>query len=135
MLGESGFENTSVEQLERIFKEILNVKVNVIEDLDNLDQQVFMILINELEILINNEDELENKGVDIAPVVDPYYRVIEMLIRMHFGPSTTELIEWYLFARKDKDGNILPFKNSNGSEVIIKTPEDLWTLVQKIGFL
>lgn len=135
MSNENSFEDTSIEQLERIFKEILNVKVNVIEDIDNIDKEVFCALIEKLEALIEREDEIEKDGIDIAPLVDPYFNVIEFLLKIHFGDSTTELIEWYLFARKDKDGNILPFKDNSGKKVIIETPEDLWALVQKIGFL
>ena len=135
MSQESGFEDTSIEQLERIFNEILGVRVNVIEDIDNLDKEVFCVLVEKLEALIKREDEIEADGVDIAPLVDPYFNVIELLIKMHFGPSTTELIEWYLFARKDKDGNIQAFKDQSGKKVIIETPEDLWALVQKVGFL
>ena len=128
------FEETNLKQLEEIFSEILQSKVKVELDEENVEKEVFVKLIGKLEKLVDNEYKTFKLGFDLSPIVDPYVRIIEILLKLNYGPEVSSIIEFYLFDRKSKTGKILPFKDNSGIKVILKTPEDLWKLIQKIGF-
>ena len=131
---DSHLEETSLKQLEKIFSEILQSKVKVELDIENVEKEVFIKLIDKLEKLVDNEWKTFKLGFDLSPIVDPYVRIIEILIKLNYGPEVSSIIEFYLFDRKTKTGKILPFEDNSGIKVILKTTEDLWKLIQKIGF-
>ena len=132
---DSPFEETDLKQLEKIFSQILQSKVKVELDGDNIEEKVFLNLISDLEKLVDNEYKTFKLGFDLSPIVDPYMRIIETLLKLSYGVETSLLIEFYLFDRKTKTGKLRPFKDNSGIEVYLKTPKDLWGLIQKIGFL
>ena len=127
-------EEASLKQLQKIFSDILQSKVKVELDVENIEQEVFVKLIGKLEKLVDNEYKAFKLGFDLSPIIDPYVRIIEILIKLNYGPEVGSIIEFYLFDRKSKTGKILPFKDNAGLKVMLKTPEDLWKLIQKIGF-
>lgn len=131
---DSPFEETSVEQLENIFSTILNSKIQVELDEENVEKKLFLHLITLLEPIITKEDKVYDLGVDLSSVTKKYVEVVDLLIKMHFGPETAVLIEWYLYSRIDRFGNIEPFVDHAGNEFSVETPEDLWVLIQKISF-
>ena len=131
---DSPLEETNLKQLEKIFSEILQSKVKVELDSENIEKEVFVKLIGKLEKLADNEYKVFKLGFDLSPIIDPYVRIIEILIKLNYGPEVGSIIEFYLFDRKTKTGKILPFKDNSGLKVMLKTPEDLWKLIQKIGF-
>ena len=128
------FEETSVEQLEKIFSTILKSNIQVELDEDNVEKKVFLALINMLEPLVTKEDKAYDLGFDLSSITKKYILVIDLLIKMHFGPETSVLIEWYLYNRIDRFGNVEPFTDHAGKEFTVETPEDLWKLIQKVGF-
>ena len=129
------FEETNLKQLKKIFSEILQSKVKVELDEENVEKEVFVKLIGKLEKLVDNEYKTFKLGFDLSPIVDPYVRIIEILLKLNYGPEVSSIIEFYLFDRKSKTGKLLPFKDNSGIKFTLKTPEDLWGLIQKIGFL
>jgi hypothetical protein len=62
--------------------------------------------------------------------------MIEDLIYMKYGDAVSSLILWYVYDRYDKDGNLLTIevtiKDKPKKEYKLKTPLDLWNLVDKI---
>ena len=128
------FEETSVEQLEKIFSTILKSNIQVELDEDNVEKKVFLALINMLEPLVTKEDKAYDLGFDLSSITKKYILIIDILIKMHFGPETAVLIEWYLYNRIDRFGNIEPFTDHAGNEFNVETPEDLWKLIPKVGF-
>ena len=128
------FEETNLKQLEKIFSEILQSKVRVELDVENLEKEVFIKLIGDLEKLVDNEYKTFKLGFDLSPIVDPYMRIIELLLKLNYGTEVNSIIEFYLFDKKTKTGKLLPFKDNSGIKIFLKTPEDLWGLIQKIGF-
>jgi hypothetical protein len=128
------FEETSVGQLENIFSTILNSNINVELDEDNVEKKLFLSLINLLEPIVTKEDKVYDLGFDLSSITKKYVLIIDLLIKMHFGPETALLIEWYLYNRIDRFGNVEPFTDHSGKEFTVDTPEDLWALIQKVGF-
>ena len=63
--------------------------------------------------------------------------MIELLFGLHFGGWVSELVEWYLFNRKDEEGNLSPLvlsdnEEDEGEEILIKDSEEFWNVIQKI---
>jgi|TARA_R110002020_G_scaffold2135_2_gene9747 hypothetical protein len=128
------FEETSVDHLETIFSTILKSSIQVELDEDNVEKKLFLHLINLLEPIVTKEDKVYDLGFDLSSITKKYILIIDILIKMHFGPETAVLIEWYLYNRIDRFGNIEPFTDHAGNEFNVETPEDLWKLIQKVGF-
>ena len=134
MENDSPFEETNVTQLETIFSTILKSSIQVELDEDNVEKKVFLALINLLEPIVTKEDKVYDLGFDLSSITKKYVLIIDLLIKMHFGPETAVLIEWYLYNRIDRFGTIEPFVDHAGNEFNVESPEDLWKLIQKIGF-
>ena len=100
-----------------------------------VEKKLFLHLINLLEPIVTKEDKVYDLGFDLSSITKKYILIIDILIKMHFGPETAVLIEWYLYNRIDRFGNIEPFTDHAGNEFNVETPEDLWKLIQKVGFL
>ena len=62
--------------------------------------------------------------------------VIDLLLGMHFGPQNAKIIDWYLYQRKDRLGNVeTTYTSNDGVEINIETPEDLYKALMRIGSL
>jgi hypothetical protein len=79
----------------------------------------------------------EEVKIDLWNYEENYYKVIENLIFMKYHESIANLILWYVYDRFDADGKILGIELTlPGKEKkthILKTPNDLWNIVEKIN--
>jgi hypothetical protein len=79
----------------------------------------------------------EEVKIDLWNYEENYYKVIENLIFMHYSEEVVNLILWYVYDRFDADGKVLgldiTFPGKEPKLFILKTPTDLWNLVEKIN--
>jgi hypothetical protein len=79
----------------------------------------------------------EEVKIDLWNYEESYYKVIENLIFMKYTEDIANLILWYVYDRFDADGKILgidvTFPGKEPKRFILKTPTDLWNLVEKIN--
>ena len=79
----------------------------------------------------------EEVKIDLWNYEENYYKVIENLIFMKYTEDIANLILWYVYDRFDADGKILgidvTFPGKEPKLFILKTPVDLWNLVEKIN--
>ena len=79
----------------------------------------------------------EEVKIDLWNYEENYYKVIENLIFMKYTEDIANLILWYVYDRIDADGKILgidvTFPGKEPKLFILKTPVDLWNLVEKIN--
>jgi len=79
----------------------------------------------------------EEVKIDLWNYEENYYRIIENLIFMHYSEEVANLILWYVYDRFDADGKVLgldiTFPGKEPKLFILKTPTDLWNLVEKIN--
>ena len=79
----------------------------------------------------------EEVKIDLWNYEENYYKIIENLIFMKYHESIANLILWYVYDRFDADGKILGIEVTlTGKEpktYILKTPNDLWNIVEKIN--
>ena len=79
----------------------------------------------------------EEVKIDLWNYEENYYKIIENLIFMQYSEEVANLILWYVYDRFDADGKILgldiTFPGKESKRFILKTPTDLWNLVEKIN--
>jgi len=79
----------------------------------------------------------EEVKIDLWNYEENYYRIIENLIFMKYSEEVANLILWYVYDRFDADGKILglniTFPGKEPKQFILKTPTELWNLVEKIN--
>lgn len=80
----------------------------------------------------------EKFQINLLEYEEKFYQIIENLFLIKYGLWRTEIILWYIFARVDnEDGSIAPLliqiEGKEDEEVILKTPEELWDLLERLG--
>jgi len=102
------------------------------------EKEVFCDIIDTLEENTLRLEKLYNLGLDLINYEDTFYLVIESLLRMQYGDWKTDIIQWYLYERKDyKTGEIGMLEWSNEEtnetkEVTVKCSSDLWDILKEI---
>ena len=116
--------------IKSLFDDILNADTNVYENV-NVYKKHFISIVTNLERGVFGEKQFENENVrDLAPVVDPLWFSIELMLTHLYGNQVGSLILWYLFDRIDVDDNILPYIDEHNNTNLFDTPEDLWEYVK-----
>ena len=105
---------------------------NVLTELD-----MFIDVVNRLEKCWDKSNKIyEVFKVNILEYEEDYFQIIEDLLLMKYGAWKTEIILWYAFGRKDNEGNVFPLvmqaKDEEKQEVLLTTPIELWTFLEKL---
>jgi hypothetical protein len=118
------------DEIKKIFESILGSPVDLEQDNTGIDKGLFILIIEELEVLSANEQAIyDNTKIDLSSVTDGYLSVIEKLFLLVFGEQAYEVIIWYIFHRIAPDGTILKLENQNGDVFELNTPEQLWEFI------
>jgi hypothetical protein len=79
----------------------------------------------------------EELGIDLWSYEETYYKIIENLMFLKYSESIANLVLWYVYDRFDADGKLLGLNVTiPGKEpklYMVKTPLDLWNLIEKIN--
>ena len=71
--------------------------------------------------------------IDFIEYDEPFFNVIESLIKLHFTEKQKNLINWWLYDKFLPDGNQLVLNDSETHEEIpTETAEDIWDLLQDL---
>ena len=103
----------------------------------NSEKEVFIETIETLDQLWLRTNFLhDHLKIDFYNYEGNYYNVIENLIYLKYGEELANLILWYIYDRFDEENNILGLEvtlpGKDKKTYILKTPTDLWNLVNKI---
>ena len=110
-----------------LFKRMLGNNIKIKDNLKSTEEGVFILFVDMLEKAKNTEDTILEAGVDLHQIVDPLWIVVENLLKLQFGPDTTELIMWYLYDRFGPDNKLILLMDKNtGKNFRIKNPKDLF---------
>lgn len=98
------------------------------------------IFIESMEMLeeawVRSNESYEKYKINLLEYEEQFYQVIEGFILLKYGLWKTEIILWYIFARVDAEGNIIPLtykiKDQEEEEIILNNPNDLWEFLKKI---
>ena len=98
---------------------------------------MFVDVVSRLEKCWNKSNKIyEIFKLNVLEYEEDYFQIIEDLLLMKYGAWKTEIILWYAFGRKDDEGNVFPLvmqaKDEEKLEVLLTTPVELWTFLEKL---
>ena len=105
------------------------------------EKEIFIDLVSTLDQCWQRTKIVEHEiNIGVGNYEEPLYMTIENLFFLYYGDLIASITLWWVFERLDEDGNLLPIVinmdsglDENGEEVFIKTPLQLWKLLQKIN--
>lgn len=124
----------NLNNLGKQFKFSRRISVKPTETLS--EKEMFVDLITRLDEAWDSSNKLFAKfKINLLEYEEGYFGLIEDLLLMKYGSWKTEIILWFVYGRIDENGEIHPLSlNLEGNEekVIIKTPTQLWDLLNRI---
>ena len=119
------------DDLKNLFKGILGSEVKIKDNIDATEEKVFCLFIKKLDETFEMENKVyETAGIDLNKVNDGLWFVVENSFRFLYGESATELIIWYVFNRKDENGEVEYLEDEDGKKYILDTPQKLWKQIK-----
>ena len=119
------FEGES--NIRNLFKEMLGSDIIIKDNISENEEKLFIMLVGELEKSKNLEEKVIDLGLEIHPLIDPLWIVIESMLKLQFGLDTYNLIMLYLYERFGPDGKLTPLVDEEtGKKYLLETPKDLF---------
>ena len=123
--------------LQKLFGLILNTKVKVKDNKDNIgninnrEERNFGLMIEKLITADTMEHRvMEIGGIDAHKLTDPLWQVVENYMSLLYGSESTKIILWYIYDRIGPDGNIISLEEPNKKNIILKSTNDLWNYIK-----
>lgn len=70
--------------------------------------------------------------IDLSSYEDPFYSIIDEILILSYGPDIYQLIAFFFYERLNEDGTENFLTNDNGDELYIRTPEQLYEVIEKL---
>ena len=127
----------NVKKIKRYIDEVLNTKSNFIAKRplkqDKLKQS-FCTILNELAFVNARAIGMKHDfSVDFTNYDDPFFKVIDSLMKLHFNEKQRSMINWWLYDKFLPSGDVLILNDNNtDKEIPTETPEDIWDLLQEL---
>tara|TARA_B100000282_G_C31386656_1_gene333671 strand:+ start:85 stop:513 length:429 start_codon:yes stop_codon:yes gene_type:complete len=127
----------NVKKIKRYIDEVLNTKSNFIAKRplkqDKLKQS-FCTILNELAFVNARAVGMKHDfSVDFTNYDDPFFKVIDSLMKLHFNEKQRSMINWWLYDKFLPSGDVLILNdNDTDEEIPTETPEDIWDLLQEL---
>lgn len=101
------------------------------------EKEIFIETINLFFDVWNRSNRVyDSYQVNLLEYEEPFYQIIENCLILKYEPWKVEIILWYIFAREDVDGNILPLQlhieDKEEEQVMLTSPEELWEFIKRI---
>ncbi len=72
-------------------------------------------------------------NIDLSSYEDPFYSIIDEILLLSYGEDIYQLIAFYFYERLHPDTGEEQFlTGGNGEEIYIRTPDDLYSIIQKL---
>ena len=125
---------TNKENLNNLFTSILGVKIDLVGDEPELNEQMFIDVIEKWEkAWIVQNTLLTQYGVLFEGYDGLLYDALDNLSIMMFGKSKADIIHWYIYESKKEDGSTYTLIDPrDNKEYILKTPKDLFQFLKTI---
>ena len=119
------------EDIRNLFRKMLGSDIIIKDNISENEEKLFILFVEQLENAKKLEDKVVELGLEVKPLVDPLWIVIENLLKLQFGLDTTELIMFYLYERFNPDGTIIALEDEEtGKKYILKKPKDLFSYIK-----
>ena len=127
----------NVKKIKKYIDEILNTKSSLLAKRpvkqDKL-RKLFCDVLNELSFVNARAIGMKHDfNIDFTEYDDPFFKVIESLMKLHFTDKQRSMINWWLYDKFLPSGDVLILNdNETHEEIPTETPEDIWELIQKL---
>ena len=127
----------NVKKIKKYIDEVLNTKSSLSAKRpikqDKL-KKLFCTVLNEIQFINSRAVGMKHDfNIDFTEYDEPFFNVIESLIKLHFTEKQKNLINWWLYDKFLPAGNQLVLNDSETHEEIpTETPEDIWDLLQEL---
>ena len=115
---------SNIESLAEIIGKGLNVKENK-KSIKNKEKQFLIEIVKTLCELEASVNSLNILGVNIFELEEKYVFLIRNLLIKVYGEIKSNIIIWWVYESINSEGKILPLKDENGENHLIKTPTQL----------
>lgn len=128
-------EQKSLEIIRELVDRVLNVnsqikKKKVIRF--DKEKDLFFDVLQRIDKLNTRNNLLyQDLQLDYTNYDDPFYEVIDLLLLSKYGKECYELISFYLWERIAPDQSINYLISTEGEEILLRSPLDLWNLMLK----
>jgi hypothetical protein len=103
------------------------------KSIQNQKKDAFISIINKYDDALTRSVTLHSLyKIDLTDYEDPYYNIIDELMLLSWGPDIYSLIEFYFYKRIGDDGIENFIEDENGTEIYIRTPEELYILIERL---
>lgn len=133
-------ETITSRQVRKVVMTALGGKVTVRKQKPSAEVLEKKLFIQCIEILKQIEDEsqfaVEELGIDLTTYEEKFLIVINNLFSLHFNKEQHTLIMYYVYqapSNEEFDGTVSIEVHNKKEEHPLKTPEDLWNIVNKLG--
>ena len=97
-------------------------------------KECFFAIINLLEeTIVRSNIAYQELQIDLFKFEDKYIQIIDMLMFMNFGEDCMDIISFYLYDRTNEDGTTNAIQSSDGQDIVMDTPYDLWNVIVSIN--
>lgn len=119
------------EDIRNLFRKMLGSDIIIKDNISENEEKLFILFVEQLENAKKLEDKVVELGLEVKPLVDPLWVVIENMLKLQFGLDTTQLIIFYLYERFNPDGTIIALEDEGtGKKYILKEPKDLFSYIK-----
>lgn len=102
------------------------------------EKEMFVELMTMLEETWDRSNEsYEKLKINLLEYEEQFYQIIEGFMFLKYGLWKTEIALWYIFVRKDEEGEIIPLKvkfhdGKEDEEIYLKNATDLWDILERL---
>jgi hypothetical protein len=131
-MSEEEKEFEGMKDIKNLFREVLGSDVEIKDNIDATEENVFVLFIEKLCKTLSNEEEIEKlSGIDLSKHTDDLWFVVENSFKFLYGEEATEIIFWYVYRRYEDKCKL---EDENGKKHKIDTPQKLWLYVKNRSY-
>lgn len=99
---------------------------------NNKPLEDFLRIISMLELLyVRSSDFHIETEISLQKYDEKFYKLIDFLLESKYGEKQTKLILFYVYERFDVNGNLVPLVGSDGVDILLEDPYQLYDLVTR----
>lgn len=125
----------------RVFNNYFNLRVRIsTKEVDKkvMNKSLFLNIIKNLKSIEERRDFMQDEiGMDMTTYEDKFFQVIEDLFKLNFNKPQISIIQAYIYeATRPDDWNgtvTIEVENKSVKTFDLKTPEQLWSVVELLG--
>ena len=126
-----------VKKIKKYIDEILNTKSSLTAKRplkQNKLKESFCSLLNEVQFVNARAIGMKHDyNLDFTEYDEPFFKAIEAVMNLHFSRKEKSMINWWLYDKFLRTGEILVLNDSETNEEIpTETAEDIWDLIQEL---